>query len=170
MLNKRKHGRDARKKLDKDVHKLYSQKICRKIQEIITDKNIIMLYNPIDGEVDVSELKKLRQKKFLFPRVEENDLVAVKSEKFVIGSYGISEPIGNPFSGEIDAVIVPMCAYDEFCNRIGFGKGYYDRFLKNKSCLKIGVAFSCQQTDGILVKDSDIKMDIIITENGVVAL
>ena len=164
MCNIRKKARDARKNIDKKLHYAFSQKICQKIQQFITDKNVIMLYNAIDGEVDVKELKKIPDKTFLFPRVEGEKMIAVKSDRFFEGSYGITEPIGEEYRGTIDAVIVPLCAFDDNCNRLGFGKGYYDRFLNNKNCLKIGAAFSCQKTNEIEIKETDIKMDVIITE------
>lgn len=167
MLNKRLKGRNSRKNLNIEEHKEYSCKICQKVQEFINDKKVIMLYNAIDGEVNVDSLQILN-KTVLYPRVEKDNLVAVKSEIFKCGAYSIREPIGEPFIGEIDVVIVPMCAFDNNCNRLGFGKGYYDRFLQNKDCLKIGVAFSCQKTENILIKETDVKMDFVITENEVV--
>ena len=166
MFNKRKSARDKRKSLDSQIHSEYSKEICRKIQNFITDKNVIMIYNAIDGEVDVSFL--LNDKKtFLYPLVVEENIIAVKSNEFKVGSYGIKEPIGSEYCGQIDAVIVPMCAFDNRFNRLGFGKGYYDRFLKNKDTLKIGAAFSCQQVDSIEVKKTDVKMDVIITEKDI---
>ncbi len=165
MLNKRKQGRLFRNSLDTKIHKEYSQKICERIKPIIADKKIIMLYNNIDNEVDVSYLFD-KDKTILFPRVEGENMVSVLPQGFLKGSFNISEPIGDAYTGKIDAVIVPMCAFDNNFNRLGFGKGFYDRFLANHDCLKIGVAFQGQQTNGIIAKETDIKMDIIVTERG----
>ncbi len=167
MLNKRKEGRLARKRLSAEERSLFSGKICDKIQNYITDKSVIMLYNSIDCEVDVSFLLKNPNKTFVYPRVLGDNIIPVCSNSFEKGAYGIDEPVGKAFEGVIDAVIVPMTAFDEFGNRLGFGKGFYDRFLKEKDCLKIGIAFSCQKTSDITVKSTDIKMDYIITENEV---
>ena len=164
MFNLRKEGRNSRKMLDKKIHELYSYEICQKIQQIITDKSVVMVYNAIDGEVDLSHLP---VKEYLYPRVEGDVMVAVWGKDFSIGSYGINEPSGEAYKGEIDAVIVPMCAYDRGFNRLGFGKGYYDKFLSDKDTLKIGVAFSCQECLGIIEKETDVKMDIIINEKEV---
>lgn len=161
-------GRTLRKNLDKKIHNEYSKEICSKLSRYIKDKKVIMLYNAIDGEVDVSFLRSETDKTFLFPRVEGNNIVAVYGNEFICGSFKIQEPTGEPFKGNIDAVIVPMCAFDRKLNRLGFGKGFYDRFLKNNNCLKIGVAFSCQETEDIIVKDTDVKMDIIITEKEII--
>ncbi len=163
MKNKRAEGRANRKNLAPDKRKSYSKKICETLQQFITDKKTVMLYNSIDGEVDLSYLKGDVQE-FLFPRVEDDQLVAVRGTSFEKGSYGIMEPVGSSFNEEIDVVIVPMCAFDNKLNRLGFGKGYYDRFLKNRNTLKIGVAFSCQQTEDIIKKDTDVTMDYIVTE------
>ena len=123
-----------------------------------------MLYNSIDGEVDVSALLELENKTFIFPKIVGDDIISVKEGKLNIGKYNIPEPDGTEFNGQIDAVIVPMCAFDKNNNRLGFGKGYYDRFLKGKNCLKIGVAFSLQEVGQIETKLTDIPMDIIVTE------
>lgn len=170
MFDIRKNARFLRKNIDKESHLVFSKEICRKVQQFITDKKVIMLYNAIDGEVDMKSLALLEDKTFLFPRVESDNLVAVEGVDFCVGSYGILEPSGKEYSDKIDAVIVPMCAFDRNLNRLGFGKGFYDRFLKDKKCLKIGVAFSCQQTDSIQTKETDIRMDIIITEKEVLVV
>lgn len=167
MFNKRKQGRVNRNALEKSLHLQYSKKICQIIQPIITNKGVIMLYNSIDNEVDVSFLTD-KNKTILYPRVEGDMIVAVKPEGFLKGSFGINEPVGEAYNGKIDAVIVPMCAFDNNLNRLGFGKGYYDRFLKNLECTKIGVAFFCQKTDNITTKNTDVKMDIIVTEKEII--
>ena len=164
MLSKRIKGRNSRKELPLNQHEYFSDIICKKIHKFIKEKDVVMLYNAIDGEVDVSKISKISNKTFLYPRVEGDCIVPVVGKTFRKGAYGIQEPVGEVYCKKIDVVIVPMCAFDENCNRLGFGKGYYDRFLSTNSCLKIGVAFSCQKTDGIESKDTDVKMDYIITE------
>jgi 5-formyltetrahydrofolate cyclo-ligase len=86
------------------------------------------------------------------------------------GVFGILEPrkesarIFNP--EEIDLVIVPGVAFDEHRNRIGFGAGFYDRFLESvrPSCAKIGIAFEFQIYDEVPVEEHDIPLDLVITE------
>ena len=70
----------------------------------------------------------------------------------------------------IDVVIVPGCAFDLHRNRMGYGAGYYDRFLKliSDNCLKVGVAFDFQVMDEIPCDELDIPMDIIITEDKII--
>jgi 5-formyltetrahydrofolate cyclo-ligase len=62
-----------------------------------------------------------------------------------------------------------MLGFDRKGGRIGYGAGYYDRFLsKNPGLRKIGIAFACQEVDNLPVDENDIRMDAIITEDGMV--
>ena len=61
-------------------------------------------------------------------------------------------------------MIVPIVAFDDRLYRIGYGKGYYDHFLKVLDVIKIGVAFDCQRVNQIERDENDIKLDLIITE------
>lgn len=80
--------------------------------------------------------------------------------------WGVLEPkVGREVSPEIlDLVIVPMVGGDENCNRIGYGKGFYDRFLKQVNCAKIGLSFEITITDKVPTEEFDIPLDKIITE------
>lgn len=83
-------------------------------------------------------------------------------------NWGVPEPVdGKEISvGELNLVIVPMVAGDRKKNRIGYGAGYYDRFLQRCSAPKIGLLFDCQLYDNALpVEDFDIPLDILITES-----
>ncbi len=88
------------------------------------------------------------------------------------GYYGILEPVNDrPVPADsIDLAIVPGVAFDKSLNRLGFGKGYYDRFLPHlkKQCLKIGIAFEIQIANFVPVSEYDIKMDMIITEERII--
>ena len=67
-----------------------------------------------------------------------------------------------------DLIVVPLLAFDKSKNRLGYGKGYYDKFLsKNKDILTIGVAFSFQKSKKIKTSKLDIKMNNILTEKGI---
>lgn len=171
MPDYRSLGRAARKRLPAKVHKAFSSAICETLKEIVSENNTVLLYSPIDGEVDVASLKEFlrkNKKTVLLPAIRDNSIVPVQWSGSVLkGKYGIEEPAGEAFYGKIEAAIIPMCAFDASLNRVGFGKGYYDRFLQGKEILKIGVAFSCQQAEKLTAKATDVKMDRIITENGI---
>lgn len=82
------------------------------------------------------------------------------------GAYGIMEPAGELFADlqKIDVAVVPGVAFDSHGNRMGRGKGYYDRFLAlAPQTYKIGICFRFQQFDDIPSTPLDIKMDEIIT-------
>jgi 5-formyltetrahydrofolate cyclo-ligase len=86
-------------------------------------------------------------------------------------TFSVPEPIGKeiPASPEtIRVVVVPMIAYDRNGHRLGYGAGYYDRFLSSSCHMKkIGIAFSCQEIDSVPADENDVRMDVIITEEGV---
>lgn len=82
------------------------------------------------------------------------------------GAYGIYEPkeiISVPISA-IDIALIPGIAFSKAGDRLGFGKGYYDRFLEEFAGVKIGIGYDFQVCDTIPVSAHDIKMDMIITE------
>ncbi|NCA92201.1 5-formyltetrahydrofolate cyclo-ligase [bacterium] len=90
-----------------------------------------------------------------------------KDTVYKAGKYGITEPsYGEEIMGA-DVIIVPMVAFDRACNRLGHGKGYYDRFLANERGFKIGIAFSLQEGE-ITTLSHDIPMDMVITEKEVI--
>lgn len=82
------------------------------------------------------------------------------------GAYGIYEPeeiICVP-TDTIDIALIPGIAFSKAGDRLGFGKGYYDRFLEEFGGVKIGIGYDFQICDTIPVSEHDIKMDMIITE------
>ena len=86
--------------------------------------------------------------------------------------YGIMEP---PFRAdreiqpvELDLVIVPLLAFDRGGGRLGFGRGYYDRFLAGCSCPKAGLAYSLQEVERVPREPHDCSLDIIITEKEII--
>lgn len=87
-------------------------------------------------------------------------------------TFDVPEPLGHELPArpeDVQVVIIPMLAFDIEGNRLGYGAGYYDRFLSRyPHVTKIGAAFSCQQTGNIPTDDNDVKMDYIVTEKGVI--
>ena len=90
------------------------------------------------------------------------------------GSFGILEPINEVVEDkrlikpeEIDLVIVPGVAFDKNMNRIGFGGGFYDRYLSllKSSCKKVGLAYQFQIVEKIETEEHDMKVDMIVTES-----
>lgn len=100
--------------------------------------------------------------------------IADMEKELEVGKYGILEPkkqeakIVNPLL--LDMVIVPGVVFGLNRFRIGYGAGYYDRFLCNvsKACLKVGVAFEIQVVESVPAEEHDIPLDMIITEERII--
>lgn len=86
-------------------------------------------------------------------------------DELEVNEWGVLEPENvDPSAGGIDIIIVPLLAADLHFNRLGYGKGFYDRFLENEKALKVGVLFSDFILEEIPVEDFDEKLDILISE------
>ena len=135
-------------------------------------------YYPFNHEVDDLEvLDFLRNKKanISLPIIKENNQMDffewTNKDPLKINKYGIAEPIsGNKILPDI--IFVPLVAYDNDLNRLGYGGGFYDRYLekieKVKKILKIGLAFSYQKLKKIPINKYDKKLDLIITEKKII--
>ena len=135
--------------------------------------NVVALYKALKNEVNLDYLINYslnRGKIVLLPRVVGDNLVFIKinsDTKYDISNFGVMEPmydISNLYTDKIDLIIVPGVGFDKNNNRIGYGKGYYDRYLFNKSIYKVGVCFKEQLIDNIPIDDNDIKMDSVIDD------
>ena len=84
-----------------------------------------------------------------------------------INKFGIPEPISSK-KFYPDILLVPLVGYDNDLNRLGYGGGFYDRYIekieKIKKVIKIGLAFSCQKIKNMTLNKYDKKLDFIITE------
>lgn len=112
-------------------------------------------------------------KNIWLPKVsgEEMDFFLVQSRhELVKGAYGILEPFGNSeiASGTDGLIIVPGIGFDGRHHRIGYGKGYYDRYLKKHPHLvKMGIAFDIQIVEKIPVEETDCGLNYVVTESGI---
>lgn len=136
----------------------------------------IMAYVSFELEVDTICIIKnaLENNKIVcVPKIinKKDGMKAVKIEKLedlIKNKFGILEPVNfeKEFNGkDIDLFLVPGLAFDENGGRIGYGAGYYDRFLKNSkdTSLKIGLAYDFQVIDKVPMTENDIYLDIIIS-------
>ncbi len=162
-----------------------SQIIDRKLNELdfVRGAETLMCYVSFGSEVfthDIINAWLLRGKQVCVPRIIKGkgkfmEAVKISSlEELETGTYGVLEPtagqknVVNP--DLIDVVIVPGCAFDLHRNRMGYGAGYYDRFLQliSDNCFKVGIAFDFQIMDEIPCDEHDIPMDIIVTEQRII--
>ena len=150
-----------------------SQLIVEKIinSDYFIQSRILCLYKPLKNEVDISYLidyALLCHKIVLLPRVVDNDLIFFKINKNTVydkSSFNVLEPLfikNNVYKGNIDLVIVPGIAFSYDNSRLGYGKGYYDRFLREKKCIKMGVCFHEQFLKYVPNNEFDVKMDLVI--------
>lgn len=144
------------------------------------DASLILLYKAANNEVDtdmIFERAKLDGKKVAYPlskMVEgEPDLsffVIDDMSKLRPGFKGIREPdgSGDAVSETADVCITPGVAYDKNCHRLGYGKAFYDRFIRLNSPKKvIGLAYDIQMKDDFETEESDRAVDMVITESAV---
>ncbi len=149
----------------------YSKIICDKLIDLVekTNVKIIMSYQPIQKEVDMNWFSQYIEEKDIqicYPRIVGDDLIAISSKEFDLDQYGIRQPVNGITidKQDIELVIIPLIGFDENLNRLGRGKGYYDRFLENTRALKVAVAYEIQKQDLIITNEQDIKMDVILTQ------
>ena len=88
-------------------------------------------------------------------------------DELKVGKYGILESEGR-VQNQLECLVIPLVAFDNQKNRLGMGKGYYDRFIKaHGDCTLIGIAFEEQHYNEIPVGEHDQRLDFVITENKV---
>ena len=131
-----------------------------------------MTYISYNGEVDTRCLidKMLKDQKTLCaPKcVDTHNIEArkfINESELETGAYGILEPTGKKIS-DIDLIIVPGVAFNGRLHRIGYGAGYYDRFLKKSNAVTCGLFYEIQRAD-FLEEQEDISLDYIITEKSI---
>ena len=87
-----------------------------------------------------------------------------KDTKYERNNYGVMEPVCGDEGDKFDIMIIPGLAFDNNLNRLGYGRGYYDNYLKSHQTYKIGICFHEQLTNNLPYDKNDIKMDIVITD------
>ncbi len=138
-----------------------------------SDTHIILLYWSMDDEVATHDFVQhwYQHKKLLLPCVDGDDLLLRQytgPQCMQAGpQFGIGEPTGPVFTqlNEVQVIVVPGVAFDHQGNRMGRGRGFYDRLLKSTpQAWKVGVAFRFQIFDHIPTQDFDIPMDAVVSE------
>ncbi len=131
-------------------------------------------YYPSNYEIDDLDILDLLEKKnikILLPIIKKNNQMNFykwsRKDPLKINKFGIPEPVSSKIFYP-DILLVPLVAYDNNLNRLGYGGGYYDRYIekieKIKKVIKVGLAFSFQKIPSIPINQNDKKLDYIITE------
>jgi len=174
ILRERKEAMNPEDRLAKSLT------ICRHLMDLVRDGETVMAFTSKEKEVNTRPLIQAlfeRNNPVVVPIIQREDVSLRLSylrdlAALVPSTFGVPEPIGSEIGADakdIDIIIIPMLGFDRAGGRIGYGAGYYDRFLeKNPGLKKIGIAFACQEVDTLPVDENDIRMDLIVTENGVV--
>lgn len=166
---------------DEDV-RLKSLSIMRRLEGLsfYAQADMIMAYMDYRKEVMTSQLIERALyigKRIVLPLTipDKHQLVLIEikdlKSDITVGFKGIREPKYNNerivTPKEVDLVIVPGVVFDERGYRIGYGGGYYDRFLRETDACKVGLAFELQ-IHHVLEDEHDIKMDYVITEDRII--
>ena len=132
-------------------------------------------YYPSNYEINDLHILELFEKKrynILLPIIRQNNQMDFfkwsNNDPLKINKYGIPEPISSKIFYP-DILLIPLVGYDNDLNRLGYGGGFYDRYIekieKIKKIIKIGLAFSYQKIKKLPINQYDKKLDFIVTEN-----
>lgn len=156
-----------------------SKKITAEIFKLpeFEEAEVLLLYADYKNEVmtrDIFDMAIIKKKKVYFPKCVGNGLnfyQVVSIGELSKGAFNILEPSNKAKQYKYEdktgcLAIIPGVAFDVEGNRLGFGKGFYDRFLKEKPFItKVGICYNEQLEEKLPSNEYDIKMDKIVTEN-----
>lgn len=152
-----------------DDHLMRSVQLWAKVAELDEYRraHTVMAFVGFSGEPDTEPLfarLSVEGKRLLLPRVEPSGIVAVDGDAPRVASkFGVSEPVGPPVDvAEIDFVIVPGLAFTIDGDRLGYGQGYYDRFLPTISAPSAGVCFHEQLVDEMPLAAHDVRVGTVV--------
>lgn len=143
-----------------------------KLIETFRDVKIVGLYSAINSEVNLTSMyESLYDRALAFPSVSDDMVFKIYEGTLVDGKYA-KEPTESAQKCVPDVIIVPLLGFDKKGNRVGYGKGYYDKYIaaaraENRALIVIGAAFSIQEEPEIPCDFHDQKLDFIVTEVGI---
>lgn len=172
LLRKRIMRRNLRRRIE--GNRGDSAPIVNEVRRYLAKKpalRVVASFSALPGEIDLGDLLQDESRTWVFPKVEEGELVFYQvknlSQDLVAGAYGILEPGSHlkRFAPHlIDLFLCPGLGFDHSGARIGRGKGYYDRILAEArpDAQKLGVCFGFQLVDKIDTEEHDIPMNGVI--------
>lgn len=167
--------------LRQELTRLSHQDILKNSQQILKNVKILPLdfkhkrvglYASIKNEVATDllfEYLQSQNSKIFFPKMGESQINFYQmhsKQELKVNHLGIAEPEEDPSSlaTQLDYCFVPGMGFDIQGHRLGRGRGYYDRYLKNVSCVKMGLAYDFQILESVPADQHDIHMDWVISE------
>lgn len=158
---------DKRLSMEPDVVAKKSAKLIKTImkQRWFKDAKTIGLYHPIKNEVNLLGLLDAEDKRFALPRVKGQTLEFIQYQAgnpLQLSELNILEPVtGDDLSHQLDVLFIPALAIDKKGNRVGFGKGYFDRFFKrHRPAFIVGVIYDFQEYNRIKPDEDDMPVDL----------
>ncbi|MBO4587154.1 MAG: 5-formyltetrahydrofolate cyclo-ligase [Bacteroidales bacterium] len=183
----RKSIRDLKRAVSPEEKLRRSEGIMRQVESLpaFQQARVVLLYWSMADEVQTHDFvnRWYKDKVLLLPCVDGDDLrlrqytgpeCLVAGEQFGIGEPADHDPAGAPIPeftnlDRVELIIVPGVAFDRQHNRMGRGRGFYDRMLKSTpNAIKVGVAFDFQLLDEIPTEEFDMKMDMVIAESQII--
>jgi len=169
--------REKRASLGEDYQHKASLMICRNIEAwlVFQEAEVVLSYLPMKAEVDLLSLMENNpQKKWLVPRI-------LPQGRMKFHPYDPGQLIRHPFgmlepdpslpvipAGQVELVLTPGLAYDQRGWRLGYGGGFYDRFLSGqRSLVSLGVTYQALMQTDLPHQEYDVPVQYIVTENGV---
>lgn len=175
--NYRKSLKEKRNHLSLEEVEEKSRKICNQIENLSEFQKAkdVLIYAALGNEVDLKDLflKYRSLKTFYYPKTIGNEMEfyeVTEFEQLEEGNFHVLEPNGNSrkyMPNRLSVILIPGLVFSkENFQRIGYGKAYYDRYLKNKKDLyKVGIAYDFQVIeDKWEIDENDIALDSIISE------
>ena len=176
------NAKQSRQDLSPKDREEKSKRICQFLLNLLNGTGPVMAYVSKTPEVDTRLLIDglLARKTRVIVPIIERETVSLRLSYLhdpsilVESTFQVPEPIGNEIPArpdEVSVAIIPLLAFDRKGNRLGYGAGYYDRFLATHPTIKsIGVAFSCQEIPELPNEPTDVRMDMVVTETGVIRM
>ena len=177
----RKEILEKRNNLSNEEVEKKSDLIIKNLEKFVRNAENMMIFMDMKNEVRITKLIKIySEKNFFIPKITDTKNREMKINKYnenelVLHKFGYYESSSSDFYNEeiLDIVIVPAVVFDFGKNRIGFGGGYYDTFLKkvrekNEKVLFIGVCYDFQIVDVVPREEHDMILDFVVSENKII--
>ena len=132
------------------------------------------MYYPIGKEIDLTALLE-DDKRFCFPKITDKAKALMTLSRydgtFLPGSFSTLEPTGEAVEPSlIDLILVPGLAFDKPGNRLGYGKGYYDNYLRDYKGISAGIAYDFQLIEVVPAGKNDVSIDWLITDKEILCI
>lgn len=180
----RKEILEKRNNLSSEEVEEKSDLIMKNLDNFVKNAENVMIFMDMKNEVRITKLMEFYpEKNFFIPKITDSKNREMKINRYnenelVLHKFGYYESASSDFYDEkiLDIVIVPAVAFDFGKNRIGFGGGYYDTFLRkvckihreNKKVLFIGVCYDFQIVERVPTEEHDVVLDFVVSETGII--